>query len=857
MKTSLKPTNMTTLKRLVIYCVSFFIVFFAGIAIDLACGPEPDPYDYYVTFFHNNLQKNDGYQPFYFSGYTFFNGYTDDVDQDNKTMENLITTREWQYYLGRRVNQADIKRVFYYLNKETDSAYFWSYKENRHKFPDSLKSNTFLKALIRNKNAMAYFVMAKKNEPLVNLSASDQWDASQQKKDKQHTAALSFLDLGIKSRDRFLKVRYYYQAQRLFHYGRYFKEASDVYDLYIKNFGSNSHVKDWALMLKAGEEYQFGHKEQSAYLYAKVFELCPERRVRAYADFIDTKVPTNKLIALTKDNIGKAFIYGIAGFRTPGVSLTALKTVYNTDPRSELLSVLLAREINKVEEQYLTPRFNGRNYYDSIGFWDHDKYDSVKSIYVNYIPKLKVFCDRLASEGKYPEPTLGYLGSAYLSWITGDSNAGLTTLSQINDNIRGKLSDQKQLIKLLLLSQNIKKMDTLAENQLLPSLMWLNKKVKQEASLKVDINRSWDYYDLKYYSASSRDFYSKVLARMYLKQRDTAMAALCILRSEQTILSSDRWEKDPGLGFDMPYFWQTALHSYHLKRILGWYRSPKKTAYLKLLMTEFNQATVTKISSIGKSPYHLETTTTNPEKTTVPAIYDLWGTAYLREHKYREAIKAFSKIPLKKLNHSPSGMFDSPSRYAAPFADQLNDYPYHYKSAVDNKLTFAKKMSYLQKQIRTNPKNAASCYYKMANGLYNTSYYGNAWYYKAYSWTVDDIDKKEKPLYYDNDYLREITTEKYYLTARQLSNDDEFKARCTFMAAKCHQKQIIIPSDYGKYLTGRKYDFDESTVSTKKYNAAVRHNPYFKTLQQEYSKTAFYKTAIQDCSYFRDFIKGK
>ncbi len=169
-----------------------------------------------------------------------------------------------------------------------------------------------------------------------------------------------------------------------------------------------------------------------------------------------------------------------------------------------------------------------------------------------------------------------------------------------------------------------------------------------------------------------------------------------------------------------------------------------------------------------------------------------------------------------------------------------------------NKLVYAQTMANLEHQIKTNPKTASGSYYKMANGLYNTSYYGNAWYYTAYSSASDD-KYRTTGFYYDKDYLRLITAERYFLRARMLSHDPEFKSRCTFMAAKCKQKQIPVPQSLEEQMSALKLGFPFKG-NAHGYDKAVRRNPYFKDLQQHYSHTSFYKLAVSECSYLRDFL---
>ena len=843
-----------------IYCVSFITVFFVGIAIDLACGPEPDPYDYYVSFFHNNIQKTDGYAPFYFNGYTFLNGYTNDIDDESKAAERDINVKEWMDYFGHGVTYKDVSRILYELDERTDSIYFRNYADGREKMPDSLKNNSFLKKLKENKRAMSYFILAKKSEPLVNPSDGDQWKDTVVIKNKQHAFALKYLDMGIKLNYRFLKLRCFYQAQRLLHYGGYYDEASVIYNNHIKGFHSRSHVKGWSLSLKAGEEGQFKHTAKAAYLYSRVFAICPERRVRAYFDFMETKVPVNKVIKLAKNKSEIAFIYAIQGLHNPRISLSSLKSVYNIDPGSEMLSILLTREINKIEETYLTPKISGRNYFESIGYYDHTRFDSLKNQYVAYIPRLQKFCIQLANERKYTEPEVGYLAAAYLAWIQGNTNAGLTYLASIkNKNLRGKLFEEKQLINVLLLSQNVKQLNKTTEARLLPSLMWLDKMIKKESFLKHGVY-DYDAYDLKFYSASARDFYEKVLAPIYFKQKDTVMAALCILKSKRTIPLIARYGYAPRLAFDLPDFWQNKLHSFQLEKILKWNSSAQKTAYLDLLMKNVNKPTTVIVS--GDKPFkgggYEYTETRHSRQTVIPALYDLLGTIYLREHKYTAAIRVFRHLNTRELENSTSLQMDYQpfkvyNSYPVPFADKLKDYPKGYsnkKGEGYSKLAFAEAMAALQHKIKTNPKQAAGYYYQMALGLYNTSYYGSAWSYTVYQQADSDVYRTKGP-YYDRDYLKQYTAEAYFLKARSLSNDNELKARCTFMAAKCAQSQIAVPRDYGSYL-----DVNESTPKTRAYNKAVRKNLYFYDLKKRYQKTKFYKLAEHECSYFRDFLKS-
>jgi hypothetical protein len=148
--------------------------------------------------------------------------------------------------------------------------------------------------------------------------------------------------------------------------------------------------------------------------------------------------------------------------------------------------------------------------------------------------------------------------------------------------------------------------------------------------------------------------------------------------------------------------------------------------------------------------------------------------------------------------------------------------------------------------LKANPQDAGTCI-EIANGLYNTSTYGNSWGLIVYSWSAYDFGRK--PIYYyDTDYTQASLAQSYYLKARALSQDNELKARCTFMVAKCEQKQHEMPS----FLD---YNYNTYTKQEKAYYSLLKSNIYFVEMET-YKTTAFYKTAVHECSYLSDFIRS-
>lgn len=811
---------MTISKKLLIFSISLIACFFIGIIIDLACGPEEDPYDYHISFFHNNIQGAKGYSPFYFTNYPFLYDDTEPAD------EKAVNAREWAAYLQQGVKIADVLQAMYGLDRVADSILNKRYLTPGYKLPDSLKSNTFFKVLAnsRYKAALKYYLFAKSVEGIAYYDFNEKWSVNTVDVEARTDAGKKALNNALAEKDNFIRLRYLYQSVRLYHYGKNYKGALAVYNKYIANYTSSSHAKSWALAINAGAERRLGDTIKAAYHFSKVFALCPERRVQAYKNYYYIRPKTTEVIKLAKTPPEKAFIYAIEAFNNPALDLQALKKVYANYPQSDMISVLLTREVNKLEDYYLTPRYSKKLQYKPWRIYTEDLTVDTKNTYRRYTQQLTTFCKQLLINGRDKQLGLAKLTMAYLLWMEDKTTQGIAVIDDgmKNEQLSPMLDNQKHIIQLLLAAQSIKKLDSTNQVQLLDGLKWLNQKTIDE-SKRTDKCNSGYWGSPKRFAASERDFYQFVLTPAYLKQKDTAMAALAMLRSELALADEYRGDYEPWAvqNFD---FWQYYLTSASLNKIIKWKHQRPADPYLNFLSADLKTLTNADLNS-------------------------LLGTLYLREHRYQKAVNVLSKVPWHKKNKRGEPYYYGEHEQTDPFIDQTMDYPKVYQNIKAprsySKLDFAQAMLKLQQQAIARPTHASGLYYKMATGLYNVTFYGNSNSTLSYTWAAVDYGR---PYTYnfDGDYIKAITAEKYFLKARALSKNKEFKAKCTFMAAKCRQKRIDLPT-YKDYP-------DNYNAADAKYQVAVRSNPYFADLKKNYPKTSFYKIAVSECSYFRDFL---
>ena len=145
--------------------------------------------------------------------------------------------------------------------------------------------------------------------------------------------------------------------------------------------------------------------------------------------------------------------------------------------------------------------------------------------------------------------------------------------------------------------------------------------------------------------------------------------------------------------------------------------------------------------------------------------------------------------------------------------------------------SFLEKMIEMKAIAAAKPAEAAQNYFLIANGFYNMSDFGNAriFYENNVYNTIYDDDRKLLP---------EQTSDlalKYYLLAFESSQDKEFKAKCTFMAAKCEQNAWFMRAN------------DD-------YKGDFKSGIYFAALKKNYPETKYYQDIIKECGYFRTYL---
>jgi hypothetical protein len=139
----------------------------------------------------------------------------------------------------------------------------------------------------------------------------------------------------------------------------------------------------------------------------------------------------------------------------------------------------------------------------------------------------------------------------------------------------------------------------------------------------------------------------------------------------------------------------------------------------------------------------------------------------------------------------------------------------------------------------------------LGNAFYNISHFGNARLF--YEGNI--IGYGSNP-YYFRDKIREMITncsvsKMYYEKAFAAAKNNEQKAKCQYMLAKCERNDY-----YNHFYDPKKDNWENAYLAEESKINFLAWNG-FKNLKKDYSKTKYYQDVIAECGYFNTYISKK
>lgn len=743
-------------------------------SIVFACGPWY-PYGEEIRFslFTPSIFVDNGYNPFNYSADKF--GELEELSPSQDP--NIIL---WHTYAEGIPAISDVFRAVYALNA--------------NELDNKNSTNTFVQYLLKKSDlsAINYLKFAKSCSPYSQVTY-DPWGKGKDSKTKQRTKKIKLALKKCKAEsNEMLKKRYAFLAIRLAYYAGNESQLNSINATY---FSSNkSDVIDyWASYFKLC--YEPKSIERNIEL-AQIFEKCPNKRF-AINQLFDREFTLEKTLNEAKTNRDKGNVIVMYALRNPGKCANLIQQLVKVDPSNPQLSFVFLREINKIEDWVLTPKYN--LFPPAMS----DYYAEDQTEQYNF---------RIASDKKYAQEFSEWLNTVrfendemrYLQALS------LAYLAQITDNTQDALSKLSNIP----ISGNT-------------SFAYLKDQLELLCTVDASTNQAWIYNDnykalLQNNTVANYSNFLFAVGREAEFNKQTSVAACLFshLNKNEEYWDSEAWKAPNqvtnlyGDFFTEYFFYLDAQYS--LEEVKELIKNIENNEFKSPWLTEFLAADIER-------------------------LYDLLGTKHLRENDLDKAISAFSKVSdstWNKEEYSYKFMLN-----ANPFSTDF--YTEHEKSKYDtityNKYQIAKKLqAYIKKGDDVNNPNRAKDYFIVANCYLNMSYYGNSWMMRRYWWSTNLV---KSGLIDDEEFARCDLAKKYYKKAYDLSTNDMQKALCLRMMGRCEKYALFDEHEYD-------WDFDYDRYGGY-LQLMFSKNKSYKTLENNYPEE--YSELISNCESFSEY----
>ena len=355
-------------------------------------------------------------------------------------------------------------------------------------------------------SSLTYLHFAKEAEPIATRRAGDGWDTASTTGNPADLATAKALiakseKLIAQAASSFIKLKYRMQVERLYYYTAQYPEAQKYYTAHLKEFPNDkdNSTKYRFMDYGAGALYRSKNYGQANYIYSQIFDQFNPMKKTSYFSFHPMEeADWQQTLGLAQTPREKMVLWQLLGIYADGQ--TAIKNIYAIDPKSDLLPLLLVREVNIAEEEWSANQ-------DRIIYHD----DGIKTDLETIGPKRLALLQEVADAGKADRIYLWQISLGHLYALAGDLPNANKYLQLAANGVPARSAAQNQLhmSKILTYTRGLKEINTAAENLLAVDLAWL-----------------YSFQDSNFRAATLNTWVRKRLSDLYVAKKDTLRALL-------------------------------------------------------------------------------------------------------------------------------------------------------------------------------------------------------------------------------------------------------------------------------------------------------------------------------------------
>lgn len=468
---------------------------FIGSAWVWACAFS-DWDEYEISVFAPEPFADSAFKPFFFAPNSlFYDEYFYSASLDYKFNEDNI--KDWSGYFKHQINDS----VLNYLLHTAPITSIDSMLEKKVTSSSSLYP--YIKPFKQVEPATAqnflnYLHFAKQNENYA-LSEKNVWEYNTPSKDsingmesvKNINDMLS--NYKMFTQDNFLAQRYFFQLCRAYYFSKQYNKAIEFYNTNAAQFPQNI-IQMRSLGYVAAAYHKLKKFPQANLLYAQLYDYSNTfKKIAAFSFHPQNEKEWQQSLALATSKKEKIALWHMLGIYYD--ELRAMKAIYELDPMSDKLDLLLTRYIN-IQEYKLNNSYPETIQYVRDSF-NQEGYTWIKN---------------LADKGKIAKPYFWNLAAGYLAFL----NQQYPLASHYLNNSISTMPNDEAMKGLCAQIQAMNYIGSVNE---------IN--ANNETQISKSINYLLDSCTFK----NARTYYAKfwakkVLAKKYLNQKDTLRAEL-------------------------------------------------------------------------------------------------------------------------------------------------------------------------------------------------------------------------------------------------------------------------------------------------------------------------------------------
>lgn len=350
--------------------------------------------------------------------------------------------QEWRDRICKQATIQDIYQLIYKSNLN-DLQYLYTAAAGKGQNMSAIqRSNSFARHIVRYKcvETAEYLVFAKACEPHV-LPAADAWSAP-----PRDTLAMKRLIAEARSRflsvqSDYIRLRYAYQMIRLAHYAKDYPLVIELYNYLMPKIDHDpSVVEYWIKGHLAGAYMASGRHVEASYLYAQVFDHSRGKAETAYRSFrIRSDEEWEQCLLMCRSDRERAALYVMRASAADSRAVEEMEKIYELYPDNPHLEVLLIREIQKSEKDFLGLSFNDNRAHNK-------RYNNLPRPEAGkYLIRLQEFVQKAAREKQVARPDLWKIAEGYLELLGGNFYDAERTFRQAgemvsNDTLKAQLN---------------------------------------------------------------------------------------------------------------------------------------------------------------------------------------------------------------------------------------------------------------------------------------------------------------------------------------------------------------------------------------------------------------------------------